>query len=148
MANINLRGKFQNNRRREANVVTITVPVEVEGADLREGKAPVTLAPADLVQCLDVPAGVIITSVYLAITTPSTVAASVKFDIGADALMADTPINAAGLTNDPAFVPLLVTDPQTIVCTMGGAAATDGEASLVVEYFDYTRATMSYIGEE
>ena len=59
-----IRGLFQNNRRREAHAVTCAVPFVLESADLREGKKQTELANGDYT-VLTLPAGVIVTGANL-----------------------------------------------------------------------------------
>ena len=147
-----VRGLFQNNRRREAHAVTATIPSIIEQADLRSGTAAVTLASGDYTT-LTIPANVIVTSVSLVVTDPlagGTVSAgTLAAKIGGTSVLTATTITAAGLTAGTGF-PLLVSGngaDLVVTAAVTGIPETGG-GQVVVEYTDFDRATMSYIGEE
>lgn len=145
-----LRGLFQNNRRREAQAVVGTVPAIIEPADLREGTAEVVVASGDYT-LLTLPNNVVVHNVYLVVDEAYDSATSATFtaSIGGTSVFA-LPVNvkAVGLSAGT-NVPLLVTGGTAdVVATMAiTGATTTGTAKLVIEYVDYDRGTMSYIGE-
>jgi len=146
-----LRGLFENNRRREAHSVTGTVPAIIEQANLREGTAEVTVASGDYT-LLSIPNNVLVTGISVVIDNAydSATSATINAAIGATGIFtAAVDATTVGVTAGINF-PLLVTGGTAdLVATMAiTGATTKGTAKILIEYVDYDRATMSYIGEE
>ena len=112
-----IRGLYQNNRRREAHAVTCSVPFVLEEADLREGKPAVTLTTGDYTT-LTLPGNIIVKSVNLVVTDAELfdgAGSKVAVKIGTVSAVADTAVDAAGLTKGvTASFPMLITDPQDV----------------------------------
>ena len=142
-----LRGLFQNNRRREHNAVTVTVPAVITPADLRTGTAAV-LAAAGTYTLLTIPAGSVISRAYLVIDDAyDSTTATIAVSIGATAVLTATTCKVVGLTASTGGLPLLITAPPDVVATSAlTGTVTTGTAKFVIEFVDYDRATMSYIG--
>jgi len=147
-----LRGLFKNNRRREINAVVGTLPYAIADADLRTGDAAV-VATNEAYTLVTLPAGTVVTGVNLLVETGSEfIAGTCKVDIGATTVIpALTDLTTAGITaSDDA--PLLLDAAYDVVITPASLTVAAGNANAVVrveiEYVDYNRATMSYIGEE
>jgi len=145
-----LRGLFENNRRREVNAVTTAIPYVIEAADVREGTAEVVAASGDYT-VLTLPAGVLLTSISLIMETDSLygAASTAAISVGGSSVLAATAINAAGVT--AATAPVLVEGGSAdVVITLVVAGTNTAESTVRVayEYIDYARATMSYIGEQ
>lgn len=145
-----LRGKFQNNRRREASAVTVTLPAVLADADLRAGTSAVIAANGDYTG-LTLPAGTLITGVKLLVDEAfdSATSATLAVAIGGTAVVTATNIKALGLTNATGNVPMVLTSSADLVGTFAFVGApTVGNAKVIVEYVSYNGATMSYIGAE
>ena len=146
-----LRGLYQNNRRREVNAVTVSVPYVLTAADLREGTAAV-VATSAAYTTLTIPGGALITGVSLIVEkdvmygTGST--AQVK--IGGIEVVAATAIDAAGATASTA-VPILIEglgEDVEVTLVVAGTPNEKAVARVVITYADYDLATVSFIGEE
>ena len=68
-------------------------------------------------------------------------------EIGATTVLAATTIAAGGVT--AGTVPLLLDSAEDLKVTLvvAGTATDNSNVNVVVEYIDYNRATMSYLGE-
>jgi len=147
-----LRGLFENNRRRETNAVVGELPYSIESADLRSGTAA-TVATNEAYTLVSVPSNVVVTNVFLVIETGSEfVAGTCTVTLGGtEVIPALTSLTTAGITASTA-APLLLEGAQDLVITPASLTVDSGNANavakVVVEYIDYDRATMSYIGEE
>ncbi len=146
-----LRGLFSNNRRRETNAVTSSVPFILEPADLREGTAAVQVTSGDYTT-LSIPSGCIVTQATIIVEEGAEYGASstAAVKVGSTELVPATAIDTAGITIGSA-VPILVSGgSEDVVITMvsTGTSTENSVVKVVVEYTDYDRATMSYIGEE
>jgi len=146
-----IRGLFQNNRRREAHAVTAALPFTLDTADLREGTPAVELASGDYT-VLTLPMGVLVTGAYLVVEEDNafdgTVTAQAK--IGTVALFSaaiDCTKIGPSLGKAASF-PILTSTNEDVTVTMDVTSATKGSVKIVLEYIDYNRATMSFIGEE
>lgn len=143
-----LRGLFQNNRRREVNAVTTVVPAIIEEADVRGGTAAVVAASGDYT-LLSIPAGSVVTAIYLVVDDAYDVTATLAATIGGVSVLAATSVAAVGITTGTATPMLITSATEDVVATMDVTGTpTKGAAKLVIEYVDYDRATMSYIGEQ
>jgi len=144
-----LTGLYQNNRRREVCGVTGKLPFVLEAADLREGTAVVNAASGEYTLGV-LPAGIVVTAAYLAVTTGEVygAASTATIEIGSTTLLAATTIAAAGITAGTS-VPLLLDSEANLTVTLvvAGTATDNSNLNVVVEYIDYNRATMSYLGE-
>ena len=147
-----LRGLFQNNRRREAQAVVGKLPYSIEPADIREGTDAVVATNEAYTLCT-LPDNVIVTGAYLVVETGSEfVAGTCQVAIGGTVVIpALTDLTTAGITaSDDA--PLLLEGQNDIIITPASLTVDEGnalaETKVVVEYIDYDRATMSYIGED
>lgn len=144
-----LRGLFENNRRRETNAVTVSFPFNLGDADLRSGTPEKVMESGEYVG-FTLPGGVIVTNAYLVVTDAFDGAgSSIKVDIDTTNIIpALTDITTEGLTIS-AVTDMLVVEPVDVKATMViDGSGTKGVAEVVIEYIDYKRATMSYIGEE
>ena len=147
-----LRGLFQNNRRRESHAVVGTVPFVLESADLREGKKELDLTTGDYT-LLTIPANVLVTGATMVVEEAGVfdgAGTKVSAKLGTVSIMGDAAVDAAGVTKGTAAsFPLLTTTEQDVIATATVAGkGTKGVAKLVISYVDYGRATMSYIGED
>lgn len=146
-----IRGLYTNNRRREMNAVTLQLPYVMEDADLREGTAVVNSAAGDYT-ALTLPDGVLVKSITLIVSTGEEYAgaATVAATIGGTSVLAATTIAAAGVTESTTNLPLVTEGDADVVLTLAAVEASSDIANIkvVVEYIDYARATMSYIGEK
>lgn len=145
----NIKGLFQNNRRREASALTATFPAVIESADLRAGTAEVVVASGDYTAAT-IPAGVVITNVFTVVDDvfDSVTSATLTGKVGATAVTAAVDVKAAGLTKSSTNLPMLVTADADFTGTFAiVGATTTGTAKLVIEYITYDGATMSYLGE-
>ena len=147
MATKNLRGLFQNNRRREAHSVTITIPALIEAADLREGTPDEFVVAGDTLELLELPGNIIITEMCVVVTDPMDAGVTLKADIDAASIVVAADCTTAGLTKAATTDPILVTAPTLITGVISGTP-TIGSVDIVISYVDYKRATMSYIGED
>lgn len=146
-----LRGLFQNNRRREVSAVTGTLPYAIEAADIREGTAEV-VATNEAYTLITLPAGIIVTGVSLIVETGREfVAGTVSASVGATVVIPLlTDLTTAGVTvsDDTPIVLEADTDititPASLTVDAGNAKA---RVRVIVEYTDFSRATMSFIGE-
>ncbi len=146
-----LTGLFSNNRRREAQAVVGTLPYAIESADLREGTAAV-VATNELYTLLNFPDNVVITSVSLVVETGCEFAAGTALvKIGSTTVIPATTVATAGITASD-DCPLLLEGDNALTVTPASLTVTDANADarlrVVVEYIDFDRATMSYIGED
>lgn len=143
-----LTGLYENNRRREVNGVTGKLPFVLAPASLREGTAAVN-AISDVYTLGKIPAGVVITGAYLVVTDAEVYGAlsTATIEIGATTVLAATTIAAGGVT--AGTVPLLLDSAEDLKVTLvvAGTATDNSNVNVVVEYIDYNRATMSYLGE-
>lgn len=146
-----IRGLYENNRRREVNAVTSTVPYVLEPADLREGTAEVVVTSGDYLT-ISIPSGCVVTAADLVIEsgaefgTGSTAAIS----IGGSSVIPAHAIDVAGLTVGTTVPVLIHGDSEDVVITVvaAGTSTEDSVIKVVIEYIDYTLATMSFIGVE
>ena len=143
-----LKGRFQNNRRREVNAVTATFPFVLQDADVRTATAEVKMTSGEYIG-LTLPANCIVTGVHLVVTDVFNGAGSTAaVEIGGTAAIAATSVTAEGITTS-ASVPMLLTSASDVKVTMVIAGSgTKGECQVVIDYIDYTCATMDYIGAE
>ncbi len=147
MATKNLRGLFQNNRRREAHSVTISIPALIEPADLREGTPDEFIVAGDTLELLEIPGNVIITDMCIVVTDPMDAGVTLKADIDVTPIIAAGDCATVGLTKSATTDPILVTQPTLITGVITGTP-TVGSVDIVISYVDYKRATMSFIGED
>ena len=145
-----LTGLFQNNRRRESHSVTLTLPAVLEQANLREGKAVVTAPDATAIILGVLPAGLIITDMCVVVTDVMDAGITLKADLvdGATTtpVVAAAPLDAAGLTKSATADPVLTVLDTQLVAELSGPVS-KGAVQIVINYTDYARATMSYLGE-
>ena len=152
MAAKNITGLFQNNRRRETNAVTCSLPYVLASADLREGTAQEVVISADAYTALNIPANSIVERVHLVVEAGGEYGAgsTVTVKVGSTEVIASTTIAAAGLTS-ASVIPLLIdgsSEPIIITPTLAGTSTEDSVIKVVVTYTDYDLGTVSYIGEE
>jgi len=146
-----LRGLFQNNRRREVQAVVGQLPYSLEDADLREGTSEV-VATNEAYTLGTLPTGIIVTGVQLIVETGSEfVAGTCDVAIGSTTVIPlATDLTTAGITASD-DCPLLLEGDNDIVITPASLTVDAGNAAanvkVIVEYIDYDRATMSFIGE-
>jgi len=150
MAAKNIKGLYSNNRRRETNAVTCSVPYVLGAADLREGTPQEVVITADAYTCLTIPANCIVTAVNLVIEAGAEygTGSTVGVKLGAIDVITAGATDAAGLiagTNVPALVDGSSED-LIITPALAGTSTEDSVIKVVVEYTDYDLATVSYIG--
>lgn len=144
-----LRGLYENNRRRETSAVTVSFPFVLGESDLRAGTPAETMVSGEYIG-FTLPGGVIVTNAYMVITDAfDGVGSTIKVDIDTTTIIpALTSLTAEGLTIS-AVSDMLITEPVDVKATVVIAGSgTKGEAEIVIEYIDYKRATMSFIGVE
>ncbi len=148
----NLKGLFENNRRRESQAITGKLPYSIEAANLREGTAEV-VATNEAYTLVTLPDNVIVTNAFLVVETGSEFAAGTcAVTIGGTTVIpSTTSLTAAGITAS-SDAPLLLEGSNDVVITPAALTVTSANSNavvkVVVEYIDYDRATMSYIGED
>ena len=146
-----IKGKFENNRRRETSAVTAEFPLILEGEDIREGTAEVTLVDGAYTAST-IPAGTIVTGLRLVVDEAfnSGTSATLSATIGGTSVLGATTVAALGLTDSTTNLPMLVTANADLegTFTFVGTAATEGNAKIVIEYTTYNGATLSYLGED
>ncbi len=146
-----IRGLFSNNRRRETNAVSGSVPFVLAPADLRTG-TDVEEASNGGYTVLTLPAGVLVTGINAIIEEGNEFSSGTfKATIGGtEVIPAATPLDTAGVVRSAAEHMLTTAGGADVVITLAGGPA-GSEVSivnLVIDYIDFNRATMSYIGEE
>ena len=144
-----IRGRYENNRRRCKDAVTTQFPLVMQEADLREGTAEVHAVSGDYT-ALTIPGGVIVTGIRLVVDEAfdSATSATLAAAIDGTSVLAATDVKTLGLTNSTTNLPMLVTANADLVGTFAiVGAGTVGNAKIVVDFVDYDGATLSYLGE-
>ncbi len=152
MAAKDIKGLYSNNRRREINSVTCSLPYVLAPADLREGTAQSVVISADAYTALTIPAQSVIQSVYLIVEAGNEYGAAsvVTVKVGATEVVASTTIAAAGIT-EGTNIPLLVdgsAEDIIITPTLAGTSTDKSEVKVLINYVDYDLGTVSFIGED
>ena len=152
MAAKNIKGLYSNNRRRETNAVTCSLPYELAPADLREGTAVELVITGDAYTALSIPANCIVDSVSLVIEEGAEygTGTTVGVKLGSVSIITGGAADAAGLvvgTNVPALVSGSSED-IIITPTLAGTSTSASTIKVVVKYTDYDLATVSYIGQD
>lgn len=144
-----VRGLFGSNRRREVNAVTCTLPYVIGSEDIREGIAEVVLASGDYT-VLTIPGNVILNTLSLVVPPGATfgVGSTATVLVDGSVELPDGAIDSEGL-DVAATMPMYLSSPSDIVIRLA-LAGTSTEAAcvkLIMEFIDFDRATMDYIGE-
>ena len=145
--NKDLKGLFQNNRRREAHSVTLTIPAMIAPADIREGTPAEFVVAGDILELIELPANIIITDMCVVVTDPMDAGVTLKADIDTTSIVAAAACDTVGLTKAATADPVLVVEPTLVTAVITGTP-TVGAVQIVISYVDFKRATMSYIGED
>lgn len=90
-------GLFQNNLRNVAEVSSVTLPAELEGANYRMGTDPIFAAAGEVYQALVIPPRSIMKKFYLVVEDGMTGLATVTLANGGDALFTDVDISVPGI---------------------------------------------------
>ena len=145
-----IRGLYQNNRRREVSAVVGALPFVLDDADLREGIAEVDIATGDYT-VLTIPADMIITGVQMVVKEDNVfdgAGTTMSLDIGGATVVALTPVDVP-VFKDGVGLPLITTSATDVIfAAVVAGSGTQGKVQAIITYIDYDRATMSYIGEE
>ena len=143
-----IRGLFENNRRRTVDAVTTTFPAVLQEGSLRDGTAA-TVVESGTYTALTLPKGVIVTGVKLVVDEAfdSATSATLAVKLGTTAVVAATTVKTAALTATNSNMPMLLTADTDVIGTFAiTGATTKGIAKVVIEFIDYNGATTSYIG--
>jgi len=127
--------------------VTLTLPAVIEAADLREGTPAIEAVVGETYTLGTLPAGIIVTGVCIVVTDVMGTGVTLKSDMGSAPLVAAADCATVGLTMSTTTDPVLLTTATDVTAEITGNP-TGGSVSVVIDYTDYERATMSYIGEQ
>jgi len=91
-------GSFQNNLRNVAEVVSVTLPAELEGANYRLGLDPQFAVAGEVYQALVIPKNSIMKKFYLVVEDGMTGTATVALSNGGTAIFTNVAITAKGIS--------------------------------------------------
>ena len=147
MATLDIKGLFENNRRKEASAVTMTLPAKIKDGELRTGTPDTLVTTGDVITLGTLPAGIIVTNVC-GVVLDVMDAGTFKVDADTVALFAALDGTTVGLTQGVPAAPFMVAvDTDIVITATAGPTLPAGSVKIVIEYITIEGNTMSYLGE-